>query len=509
MRAIREILRQRYEFGYSIRQISRSTGVSFGAVQDLVRKAGDQGLSWPLGDDLDDAALEATLYKYRQLPKGRPLPEMEEIDRQLRRRGVTLMLLWQEYKESHPDGYQYSVFCQAFRQWKKGQEPTMRQVHKAGERLFSDFAGMTVPYTDPLTGEVDQAHIFVSALGASQYTFCHAFAREDLQAWVLGHCLTFEFLGGAPQLAVPDNPKPVVIRASRYDPTLHPTFMEMAQHYGVVVSPARPGKPRDKAKVENAVLLVERLVLAPLRHRTFFSLAEVQAAIDLGVADLNRRPFQKREGSRHTLFLELDQPALGPLPTSRYDFALWKKARVSIDYHVEAERALYSVPYQFVHQEVDVRIGATTVQIFHRGKRLATHRRAVAKGSVSTDVAHMPSAHRRYAEWTPSRIIGWAEQTGPQTAELVGIIMSSRPHPEMGFRSCLGIARLGQRYGKERLEKASARSIAIGATSYRSVRSILEHGMDSLPLPSLAADQPRPVHQNIRGEAYFARQVME
>jgi transposase len=513
LRAIREILRQRYEFQRSLRAISRSTGVSYGAVQNVLSRAEAKGLRWPLPDELDDTALEAMLFS-KPRPQDqlfRPLPDMATVDKALRsQKGVTLMLLWHEYKAEHPDGYQYSQFCHLYRQWKSAQDPVMRQVHRFGERAFLDFAGVRVPYVDTTTGKVREAHIFVATLGASAYISAHAFPAEDLRAWVLGTCLAFEDFGGVPAIIVPDNPKAVVYQADRYEPTINATYLEMAQHYGVVVEPARPKHPRDKAPVETGVQIVERWVLAPLRHRQFFSLEEVEAAIQVCVAEVNRRPFQKREGCRLSVFQECERPVLRPLPPARYDFAIWKKARVNIDYHIEVEKSLYSVPYHLIHQQVDVRIGTTTVAVYHRNRQVALHVRATKPGTVFPNPDHMPSSHRRHAEWTPSRILHWANEIGPKTAALVDCILKARPHPEMGFRSCLGIIRLEKRYGRERLEAACTRALAIGATSCRSVRSILEKGLDRLPLPHAETQGvPVPVHENLRGAAYYAQEVRQ
>ncbi len=508
MRAIREILRQRHEFHRSLREISRSLGVSYGAVQELVSRADRHGLTWPLPEDADDRVLEAVLYRSSDALTGRALPDMAAVERELKsHKGMTLMLAWQEYKAGQPDGYQYSQFCLRYRQWQKTQDPVMRQHHRFGAEAHLDFVGVTVPYTNPDTGEVLDAHIFTACLPASAYVSAHALAAEGLREWVLGTCLAFEDFGAVPESIRPDNPKAAVAEPSRYEPLINPTYLEMAQHYGVYVDPARPRRPRDKAAAETAVQNVERWVLAPLRHRRFFSVDEIEAAVQEGVATLNRRPFQKREGCRLSVFESEERLRLHPLPPTRYDFAVWKKARVSIDYHVEADKVLYSVPYHLIHQQVDVRVGTSTVSVFHRGRQVAMHVRSARRGAPVTDFRHMPSSHRRHAEWTPSRIIEWAVATGPRTAELVKAILASRPHPEMGFRSCLGIIRLARRYSPERLEAACARALAIHATSYRSVHSILKKGLDHLPLPKPESRAVPSMHQNIRGAAHFAQEV--
>jgi transposase len=409
-----------------------------------------------------------------------------------------------EHKEGHPDGYQYSWFCQAYRIWQRHLDVVMRQEHRAGEKLFVDFPGQTLPIVDPATGEITAAQLFVAVLGASSYTYAEALPSQELPHWIAGHVHAFTFFGGCTRLIVPDNLRSGVTRAHRYEPDINRSYEEMAAHYGAAVIPARPRKPRDKAKVESGVLLAERWILAALRDRTFFSIAEANVAIRERLEWLNARPFRKLPGSRLSLFEGLDRPALRPLPARPYEYATWKTARVNIDYHVEVDRHWYSVPYQLVGLACDVRSSAAVIEVFHRSARVASHRRSGEQGRFTTDAAHMPESHRRHLEWTPGRIVAWAQRTGPATGALVAAIMASRPHPEQGYRSCLGIMRLGRRYGDERLEAAAARAMAIGSHSYRSVESILKNGLDGLPLPG--AETPVPTigdHANVRGAGYY------
>jgi transposase len=505
MRKIREILRLAVGEGLSRRQVGAATGTPYTTVADHLARAARAGLSWPLPDDLDDAQLEARLFAKPAAPTvGRPLPHWPTVHRELRRKGVTLQLLWMEHKAEHPDGYQYTQFCRRYRDWQGRLDLVMRQEHRAGEKMFVDFAGQTLPIVDPATGEVWGAQLFVAVLGASSYTHAEAFPSQALPHWIAGHVHALEAFGGCPRLIVPDNLKAGVTRAHRYEPELNRTYEEMAAHHGCAVIPSRSGKPRDKAKAENGVLQAERWILAALRHRTFFSLAEANAAIAERVAWLNARSFKKLPGSRLSMFEELDRPALRPLPAARYEYAEWKVAKVNIDYHVEVERHWYSVPHQLVGQRLDIRVTAGVVEVLHRGRRVASHPHSHERGRFTTEVAHMPEAHRRHAEWTPGRIVAWAERTGPATAGLVAAIMAGRPHPEQGFRSCLGIMRLGRRYGEDRLEAAAARALAVRALSFRSVESILKGGLDGLPLPGA-----EPVttaigdHANVRGARYY------
>ncbi|MGB9868288.1 MAG: IS21 family transposase [Bacillota bacterium] len=503
MRKVKEILRLRWGLGLGVRQIARSCSVSHSTVSEVLARAETAGLSWPLPEDLDEATLEAKLYPApSQTKNGKPLPDMEYIHKELRRKGVTLQLLWEEYKQAHPDGYQRSQFCQLYRDWAKTIDMSMRQIHIAGEKMFVDYAGQKVPVIELSTGEVREASVFIAVLGASNYTYAEPTWDQTLEAWISAHVRAFEFFGGVPRVIVPDNLKSGVKQPDYYEPDINLTYQEMAVHYNAVVLPARVRKPKDKAKVEEAVQNSERRILARLRNRTFFGLAELREAIQEALEDLNNRPFQKMDGCRRSLFLSLDKPALQPLPGTRYEFALWKKARANVDYHVEVDHNYYSVPYQLARQEVEVRLTASTVEVLFKGKRMASHRRLYGKGQYSTLKDHMPDSHRRYLEWSPSRIVRWAESIGPNTAKVAETILAQKPHPEQGFRSCLGMFRLAKEYGNDRVEAACGRAVALGAYSYRSVQSILKRNLDQAK-----AEAPVEVvtveHENVRGAGYY------
>lgn len=505
MRQIKEILRLKWEKGLGLRQIARSLSISHSTVLDMLHRAEAAKLSWPLPETLDDASLEAKLYPGNSEPaRRRPEPDMESIHRELSRKGVTLQLLWQEYKQDRPDGYQYSQFCERYRQWSGKLDVVLRQTYRAGERMFVDYAGPTVPVVDRRTGQTREAQIFVAVLAASNYTYAEATWSQELASWIGSHCRAFEYFGGVTEILVPDNLKAGVSQACRYEPDINSTYQEMAAHYGTAVIPARPRKPRDKAKVESAVQVVERWILATFRNRTFFSLDELNSAISEELEKLNQQPFQKLEGTRRSLYESLDKPALQHLPSKRYEFAEWKKAKVNIDYHVEVDHNYYSVPYQLVHQYVEVRLTAMAVEILHGGKRVASHPRSFGKGVYSTSDQHRPASHQKHLEWTPSRIICWAQSVGPQTARLVKEILETRRHPEQGYRSCLGIMRMGKRYSPQRLEAAAARALTIRAISYRSVKSILEHGLDRTPVETPPTAPATPGHENVRGADYYA-----
>jgi transposase len=424
------------------------------------------------------------------------------VHRELRKRSVTLMLLWEEYRAVHPDGYGYSQFCERYRQWKGRLSPTMRQTHAAGERMFVDYAGQTIEIVDGLTGEVHQVQLFVAVLGASSYTYAEATLTQSLPDWCRSHERTFNFFGGATAQIVSDNLKSGITKACFYEPAVNLTYADLAAHYDTAVVPARPYKPRDKAKVEVGVLLAERWIIAKLRNRRFFSLAELNAAIRDCVIALNNRVSRHLGASRSHLFEEIDRPALKPLPAEPYEYAEWQERRVGLDYHVEVEKHYYSVPHKLLREKVSARLTARTVEIFHRGKRVAAHLRSSSNRSHTTVSAHMPSAHRRYADWTPERLRRQAGEVGPSTSALVDIILRERRHPEQGFRACIGILRLVKVHGRDRLEAACTRALEIGARSYTSVNSILKNNLDRRR-PEPDTDGPAITHPNIRGANYF------
>ena len=503
MRKAREILRLRWEKDLAIRQIARSLSVSHSTVSDLLRRAKAQGLTWPLPEDLDDAMLERRLYPGPENPKGgRPQADWEYVHGELKRKGVTLQLLWLEYKSANPGGYQYSRFCDLYRKWQDKVDVAIRNDYRGGQKVFVDFAGQTVPVENRRTGEIHNVQIFVAVMAASNYTFAEAIWSQKLEPWIAAHCRALEFFDGVPEVIVPDQLKSGVAKSCRYEPDLNPSYQDMANHYGTVVIPARPRKPKDKAKVETAVQIVERWILARLRNQKFFDLRQVNDAISRLLVELNDRPFQKLEGSRRTMFEAVDKPNLQPLPKERYELATWKKARVNIDYHISFEKNQYSVPYQLTKEEVDVRATWSTIEILYKGKRVASHARSYEKGRYITAPEHRPASHQKHLEWTPSRLIRWGGQIGSNTARVIKAVLESRPHPEQGYRSCLGIMSLSRQYTPERLEAASERALAVEAVSYQSLKSILKTGLDQVPLedppPNLVA-----AHRNLRGPDYY------
>ncbi len=507
MRQTREILRQKFLLNRSYRDIAASLGVSVGTAVNAVFRARAQGVDWAATQALTDEGLEARLYRRAPLPTGeRPVPDCVYLHTELRKPGVTLELLHLEYLQQHPTtGYRYTQFCEIYRRWLGRHRLTMRQSHRAGEKLFVDYSGKRPCYIDPVSGEVIFAELFVGVLGASNYTYAEATRTQQGPDWIASHQRAFAFLGGVPEAVVCDQLKSGVITPCRYEPGLQRTYEDCIQHYGAVILPARPHAPRDKAKIEAGVLVAQRWILARLRHETFFSLEALNARIAELLDELNRRTMRLYQASRRELFERLDQPALRPLPVTPFVYGEWKVARVNIDYHCELLGHYYSVPFTLVHEVVDVRFTATTVEIFHRGTRVAAHRRSHVRGGHTTIAAHMPKAHQAHLEWTPSRILDWARSIGEQTHALAAAILNDRPHPEQGYRSCLGLFRLARRYGTARLEAACARALAVGARSYRQVDTMLKHGPDHTPLPvqTTLVSTPAVAHEHLRGRDYY------
>ena len=504
MRRLRELLRLKYDAGLSHRAIAQACAVGLGTVTTYLQRATAAGLTWPLPADLDDAALEARVFvRPAAAARKRVVPDWAPLYQEMKKPGVTLTLLWQEYRAQAPDGYAYSQFCERYRRWARTLKPSMRQVHRAGEKLFVDFSGKRPHLVDPQTGEVIPVELFVGVLGASSLIYAEATRSQDLPSWIGAHVRMLDYFQGSPAIWVPDNLKSGVTTASRYEPEVNRTYADLARHYGAVVIPARVATPTDKPKVEVSVQIAQRWILAVLRHRTFFTLADLNAAIAEQVDAINERPMKLTGVSRRALFTHLDRPAVMPLPRTRYELAEWKPCRVNIDYHVEVDHNFYSVPSSLVHARVEARFTQATVELLFKGRCVATHLRLTGRGRFATQVAHMPHAHRAHAEWTPSRLIAWAAQSGPATGRLVAGILERRPHPEQGYRACLGLMRLGRLHGAERLEAACARAEQLRSYRFRTVEHILINQQDRLPLEDPAPARPALSHENVRGATYY------
>lgn len=503
MRKISEILRQRLELKHSYRNIARSLNLSISTVSDYLARAKVTGLSWPLPEGLTEDQLYERLFLPASQPKRERIqPDWELIHRELRKKGMTLRLLWREYRDQHPEGLGYSQFCKYYRNYAKTISPVMRQVHKAGEKIFVDYAGMKVPFLDLSTGEVCEAEVFVGCLGASQLIFSEASSTQQLPDWIESHIHLFEYFGGVSEMVVPDNLKSAVQSSHLYDPNINANYQHMSEHYGIAIVPARAGEPKDKAKVENAVGIVERQILAPLRHMTFTSIGEINQAMAQKLNELNHQPFQKMKLSRRELFELTDKPALKPLPADRYQYAQWKKAKINIDYHFAFDEHFYSVPYQHVRRVVEIRITAKTVECFYKGERIASHSRSYKRYGFSTVPGHMPKAHQEHARYSPSHIQAWAQKIGPNTVRFIEHMMASRAFVQQAYRACYGVLRLSNRYGAERLEKACGKGLEVYASRYQQIESILKNNLEEVPISQSSAIE-LPSHHNIRGAHYY------
>jgi len=498
VRKIREVLRLKAEARLSDRQIAEAIGSARSTVQECLRRARAAGVCWPLPAECDDEALAARLYRRAVAAARYPTPDFATIHAELARKGVTRMLLWQEYKARHPDGCQYSAFCRDYESWLGRQDAVMRFEHTPGDKLFVDYSGLTMEIVDRASGEVQKAEIFVAALGASHFTYVEATLTQTLADWLGAHVRALEYCGGVPRAIVPDNLKSGVRRACRYEPDLNPSYQDFAEHYGVAILPARVRKPRDKAKVEVAVQGIERWILAPLRHCTFFSLAELNAALAAQLERYNDRELSREVGTRRSRFEELDRRALKPLPAQRYQYATWKKAKVHLDYHVELERRYYSVPYRLIGKTVDLRLTVHMVEVFYRGQAVATHVRQAGQRRFITDPAHRPDRHRAVIELNHERLLERAEAIGPATAAVLREQVHRRAHPDEALRVSLGILRLAHDFSTVALEQACVHAVTLKAYSYRAIRALIV----APPAPVQEA-LPTPTHDNVRGARYF------
>jgi transposase len=489
-----------------IRAIARALGLSVGAVSKYQRAVRAAGISPADAEALSESELEVRVFGPAMASKPARLvaPDCAWIHQELKRhRHVTLQLLWEEYVQAHgAAAYRRSAFCQIYRAWEKRLKRSMRQRHFAGEKLFVDYAGRTVPIHGAYGEESFHAQLFVTALGASGLAYAEATRTQSLPDWLGSHVRALEYYGAAPTILVPDNPKVGVTHADRYEPELQRSYDELAAHYGAVIIPARPYRPKDKSRVELTVLLACRWVLARLRHQRFFSLEELNGAIRPLLTELNERPFQRLPGCRREVFENLDRPAMRALPPNPYVYAQWKERTVAFDYHVDVDRHYYSVPHALVGHSVWARFTAASVEIFFRSQRVATHVRSYQRGAHTTLPEHMPKSHRAHAEWSPKRLIQWGESIGSSTGAIVEYLLRSKPHPEQGYRACLGLLALARQYGELRLEAASGLAVRLGSPTRKSVKSILESGRDQRPTTEPLALE-LPTHGNVRGPGYY------
>ena len=510
MRKIKDILRLHHEAGLSNRAIAQTLGIGYGTVVDYLKRARQASISWPVPPDLQERDLGKLLFPTQTVTGQRRFtePDFPAIHQELKRKGVTKLLLWQEYRQQHPDdGYSYAQFCHRYLQWLGHQQRSMRQTHQAGEKLFVDYCGPTMAVINPDTGEIRQAQVFVAVMGASNFTFACASWSQSQEDWLNAHVQAFEYLGGVPHIVVPDNLKSAVRKTHRYEPDINPAYQQLAAHYQTAIVPARPYKPKDKAKAEVAVQIVERWIMARLRHQTFFTLASLNQAIRFLLDDLNQRPLKRLPGTRHSQFKQLDKPALKPLPAVPYEYADIKQARVHIDYHIQYDKHYYSVPHHLVKQAVEVQATRQTLAIYHQGQRVAIHPRNYRQGGHSTCQEHMPQAHQAMSEWSPDRFLSWAGDIGQETREVVNHLLQEKRHPEQSYRRILALLGNAKKYGRDRLNKACGRALLINSPTRSSVESILKQGLDQIEVatadPAVQEELSLDHHENVRGEDYY------
>jgi len=503
MRKIKEVLRLKYEAGLSNRAIAGACNISNSTVGQYLRRAKAAGVGWPLGELSEDELYQKLFGEPEPEPeKVKPLPDWEEVRKELRQKGVTLRLIWIEYLEKHPDGYKHAQFGEYYRRWQKAHdEPSMHNTHVGGERMQVDYAGLKIPIADPETGEVSQASVFVAVLPASNYTYAEVQSSENQCNWNNGHVRAIEFFGGVVRIVVPDNLKTGVQKPNYYEPDINPSYQELAEHYQFAVLPTRVKKPKDKGKVENGVQNVERWVIAPLRKRTFFSLAEVNRAIREQLDQLNNKVMLAVGRTRRQEFEDIDRPNLRPLPEKPYEYAIRKTVRVNIDYHVEFEKHLYSVPHSLIHQEVELHATEHMLEIFHKGKSVAVHPRSFKPGHFSTLHEHMPPNHQFVDQVNAKQLLHWAETVGPQTAALVDATLKSRPYPEQAYRSCLGILSLAKKHPQAQMEQACQAALEAKIYSYKAVKEELDWLAKQAASP--VTPETLPAHANIRGHEYY------
>jgi len=503
MRKISELIRQKFDLKRSNREIAQSLNISSSTVSDYISRIKIAGITWPLPPELTEQDLYNKLFLPANIKTGpRPLPNWENIHRELHKKGVTLQLLWREYRAQYSDGVGYSNFCHYYGTYKKTINPVMRQKHKAGEKSFVDYSGMRLEWISS-DGEIFPVEIFVGCLGASQLIYVEATATQQLHDWLSSHINMFEFFGGVTEIIVPDNLRAGVTKAHRYDPDINANYQHFAEHYGTAIVPARAASPKDKAKAENAVCIVEQQILAPLRHMTFMSIGEINAEIKPRLLVLNHQQFQKMKTSRWQLFEEIDKPALKPLPKERYQYAAWKKAKINIDYHFVFEDHYYSVPYKYIGKHVEIRATAKTLECFCASERIAVHQRNFKKYCFSTIEEHMPKAHQEQAKFSVDMIKNWANRIGNNTVQFINHMMATRAFPQQAYRACLGVLRLSNKYGEIRLEKACCKALLVGANRYQQVEDFLKNNLEEVPISNNFSFIPLPVHDNIRGPNYY------
>ena len=498
MTNIKEVLRLKYECGLSIRQIASCTKVSRSTISEIINRFAQGSLQWPLQPQQSESFLNQQLFHDKSPSPVKVMPDFAQYFIELKRKSMTKLLLWQEYAEQYQEqAYQYSQFCEHFTRWQKMQKRSMRQLHAAGDKLFIDYCGPTFPVNNPDTGEIRQAQIFVATLGASNYTYVEACPSQKTEHWLEAHANAFEHFGGVPALLVPDNLKAAVTKTDRYEPTLNESYQKLAHHYRTAIMPARPYRPKDKAKAENAVLIVERWIMMRLRHRQFYTFHELNLSIRELMNDLNQRTMKQVKVSRQTLFDSIDKPALKPLPHQRYQYTELKRAKVAPDYHVEYKQHYYSVPHHLVGQTIELEATARLIQIYHQGVLIAQHPVSEKVYGLTTQSEHMPENHQ-YQKWSPERLLNWGGRIGAATRDVVQRLLMSKAHPAQSYRSCLGLLNLTKKYGDQRLEQACKDALMTNNPYLRFIRNLLENNREG-QLSHPIDPTPDLQHCNVRG----------
>ena len=507
MRKIKEIFRLKYQLNLSNSKISKSLMISKSSVSKYIDYASEKGLSWEQVKDLSETELKNLLFfeedKITNKSK-KQLPDWKSVFEELKQKGVTLLLLWNEYKEEYPDGYKYSQYCDLYKKWRKKLNPSMRQNHKGGEKLFIDYAGVKVPIINSVEGKIRGANIFVATFGASNYFYTEAHFEQTKKNWINAHVRAFEYFRGVSEILVPDNLKAGVTSPCYYEPDINATYHEMSEHYNIVVIPARVRKPKDKAAVEVCVQVIEQSILAVIRKRQYFSISQLNKDLRYYMEQINNREMKHIGKSRKELFEIVDFPNLKPLPQRDFIFTEWKKAKVGIDYHVRFDSNFYSVPYKYIHSNTDIKATERIIEVFLNGESIASHMRAYEVYNYITKEEHMPQNHQDMLKWTPKRIKDWANKIGTQTGLLISELIKSRAHPEQAYRSCLGILGLAREYDNNSLELACKRANHFGSLSYKKVKNILKSGLfqedteEAIINETVSSD-----HSNLRGKEYY------
>jgi len=491
MEKAKEILRLSLQMGLNQRDVARGTGCSLGMVSMVLNRVKESAVTDPLS--LSTKELGSIIYPPVK-KRDKAEPDFQHIDREMKKKGVTLGLLWEEYKTQHPAGYMYTQFCTKYREYRKKNAVYMRKVYKAGERMMVDWAGLTMRYKGE-NGSVKTAYVFAAILPASSFVYARPFGDMKMENWIQGHVQAFEYFGGVPRLLVPDNTKTAVVKANRYEAELNKSYQEMAEHYGIAIIPTRPYCATDKAPVETAVQIIERRVIAKLRHSQFLSFDDLAEAFHAELEALNDQPFQKLPGSRRSVFLAAEQHELQKLPSRRYEYAQFKQAKAGFDYHVALDKtSFYSVPYQYAGKTVLIRWNSRTVEVFYEGERIACHMRdGEGHKRYTTDPAHMPESHRAVLDWSPGRFISWAAKYGEQTKKFITLLLERKEHPEQAYRTCAGILRLAVTVKPQQMEAACAQALAGNVYSYSFFARLIEN---------LKLQEP-VLHENLRGSAYY------